>query len=245
MDLNILMTYENITTNDPNPVKRWLQRRRFSDALRIWKKPRHNELLHVLDFGGGNGELLRQMEVSSSISATLYEPTLSLMSEAKQRLSNRDDITFIESTAVLHEGTYDYVFCLEVFEHLPDKETEQALAEIQRLVKPDGLVVIGVPIEIYFPALVKGIFRMSRRYGDFDATLGNVFSAMIGQPPLQRPTTEIAVGFNYHFQHLGFDFRYLQRQIAKSFLIKKKWYSPFPIFGSMLNSEVYYLLQKT
>ena len=239
------MTYENITTNDPNPVKRWLQGRRFSDALRIWKKPRYDELLHILDFGGGNGELLRQLEVSPPIYATLYEPTPSLMAEAKQRLSSSDSVAFIESTTVLHDETYDYVFCLEVFEHLPGKETVQALAEIQRLLKPGGLVVIGVPIEIYFPALVKGIFRISRRYGEFDATLGNVFSAVIGQPPSQRPTTEIAIGFNYHFPHLGFDFRCLQRQIAKSFLIKKRWFSPFPIFGSMLNSEVYYLLQKT
>jgi len=184
------------------------------------------------------------MEVSPAISATLYEPTPSLMAEAKQRLSNRDNVTFIESTAVLHDETYDYVFCLEVFEHLPDKEEKQAVAEIQRLLKPGGLVVIGVPIEIYIPALVKGIFRMFRRYGEFDATLGNVFSAMIGQPPLHRPTTEIAIGFNYHFPHLGFDFRCLERQMAKSFLLKKRWFSPFPNFGSMLNSEVYYLLQK-
>jgi SAM-dependent methyltransferase len=239
-----LMTYENITTNDPNPAKRWLQKRRFSDALRIWEKPRHNERLHVLDFGGGNGELLRQLEASSSICATLYEPTPALMAEAKQRLSSRNNVKFVESTAVLDNATYDYVFCLEVFEHLPGKETVQALAEIQRLLKPGGLAIIGVPIEIYFPALVKGIFRLSRRYGEFDARLGNIFSAMIGQPPSQRPTAEIATGFNYHFAHLGFDYRCFQHQIAESFLIENMWFSPFPVFGSMLNSEVYYLLRK-
>lgn len=188
--------------------------------------------------------MLRQLEVSPSIRATIYEPTPSLMAEAKQMLSSRDRVTFTESTTVLQDETYDYVFCHEVFEHLPEKETVQALAEIRRLLKPGGLAVIGVPIEIYFPALIKGIFRISRRYGEFDATPRNVFSAIIGYPPSQRPTAEISTGFNYHFQHLGFDFRYLQRQIAASFLIKRRWFSPFPVLGSMLNSEVYYLLQK-
>ena len=238
------MKYQSITINDPNPVKRWLQRRRFSDALRVWKNPSPDEPLHVLDFGGGNGELLRHLEVSASIRATLYEPTPALMTEARQMLSSREGVTFTENVSVLHAETYDYVFCLEVFEHLPEKETAQALAEIRRLLKPGGLAVIGVPIEIYFPAFVKGIFRISRRHGEFDATPRNVFSAIIGQPPSQRPTAEISTGFNYHFHHLGFDFRCLQRQFAESFLIKKKWFSPFPLLGSMLNSEVYFLIQK-
>jgi SAM-dependent methyltransferase len=238
------MTYESITLKDPNPVKRWFQRRRYSDALRAWKNPRLNERVHVLDFGGGNGELLRQLAVSPSICATIYEPTPSLMAEAKQMLSSSDCVTFTESVTALRDETYDYVFCLEVFEHLPEKETVQALAEIRRLLKPGGLAVIGVPIEIYFPALVKGIFRISRRYGEFDATPRNVFAAMIGQPPSKRPTTEISSGLNYHFHHLGFDFRCLQRLIAESFPIKRRWFSPFPVLGGMLNSEVYYLLQK-
>ena len=132
------MSYESITINDPNPVKRWLQRRRFSDALSVWKNPRTDRLFHVLDFGGGNGELLRQLEGSPSIRATIYEPTPSLMAEAKQMLSSMESVTFAESVTVLQDATYDYVFCLEVFEHLPEKETAQALAEIQRLLKPGG-----------------------------------------------------------------------------------------------------------
>ena len=84
------------------------------------------------------GELLRQLEVSPTICATLYEPTPALMDEAKQRLSSRNNVMFVESTTVLDNATYDYVFCLEVFEHLPEKETAQALAEIQRLLKPGG-----------------------------------------------------------------------------------------------------------
>jgi len=243
--LGLIMTYESITINDPNPIKRWLQRRRYSDAIRVWKNLCPNGLVYVLDFGGGDGELLRQLAVSPSIRATIYEPTPSLMAEAKRKLSNREWVTFTECVNVLQDETYDYIFCLEVFEHLPEKETVQALAEIRRLLKPGGLAIIGVPIEIFFPAFVKGIFRTFRRYGEFDATPRNIFSALIGRPPLKRPTSEISSGFNYHFHHLGFDFRSLQCQLSESFLIKRRWFSPFTVLGSMLNSELYYLMQKS
>ena len=238
------MTYESLTVNDPNPVKRWIQKRRYYDALRAWEKPQLNEQVQVLDYGGGNGELLQRLADTPAVRATLYEPTASLMIEAKQMLSGREFVTFTECVTDLEDGTYDFVFCLEVLEHLPEKETVQALAEIRRLLKPGGLAVIGVPVEICFPALVKGLFRMSRRYGEFDATPGNVFAAMLGQAPSNRPTAQITPGFNYHFHHLGFDFRRLQRQIAETFTIKKRWFSPVPVFAGVLNSEVYYLLQK-
>lgn len=239
------MTYESITTSDPNPVKRWIHKHRFSDALRVLKNLPPYERLHILDFGGGNGELLYHLKFPQHVYATFYEPTPSLMAEAKQKLASRENIKFAETSMNLHNETFNLIFCLEVFEHLPEAETAQALAEICRLLKPDGYAVIGVPIEIYFPALVKGIFRMSRRYGEFDASPINVLSAMIGKPPSQRPAAEITSGFNYHFHHLGFDYRSLQCQIDEKYTIKSKWYSPFPGLGSMLNSEVYYLIQKT
>lgn len=238
------MSYETITINDPNPIKRWFQRRRFHDALRFWENS--DEEVNVLDFGGGDGELLRLLAVNPAIRASIYEPVAPLMDQAKQKLSNRKWIAFHESTTGLQDETYDYIFCLEVLEHLPQNERTQALGDIHRLLKQSGFVIISVPLEIFFPALVKGIFRMYRRFGKkYDSQPKNIFAAMIGRPPLKRPTSEIAPGFNYHFDHLGFDFRYLQRQIAESFTIKRKWFSPFPFLGSIMNSEVYYLVQKT
>jgi len=238
------MTYESITIKDPNPIKRWLQKRRFADAMRAWKNPPPDGLLHVLDFGGGDGELLRHIAVLPSIRATIYEPSPALMAEARRKLSDREGMTFTGKAADLLDDTYDYVFCLEVFEHLPERETVQALAEIHRLLKPGGLAVVGVPIEIYLPALFKGLFRLTRRSGDFDATVKNVFAATLGHPPPNRPTAEITPGCNYYFHHLGFDFRFLQRKISTTFMIRKRWFSPFPLLGQMLNAEVYYLLQK-
>lgn len=238
------MTYADITIHDRNPIKRWLQRRRFSDVITAIKSPRLREKLRILDFGAGNGELVRQMARIRAIEASVYEPTPFLMAEARENLSGLDGVAFVDSLGSVESAVFDYVFCLEVFEHLPDKETISAIMEIRRLLKPDGAAVIGVPHELFVPALVKGIFRMSRRYGDFDASPSNIIAAVLGHPPRPRPTSEISSGFGFHFHHLGFDFRILEQKLRKHFEVSQKWFSPFPHLGALLNSEVYFLLRK-
>ncbi len=238
------MAYADITIRDRNPGKRWLQRRRFSDALTVLRDARLGDRLRILDFGAGDGELVRQMASVASIEALVYEPTPSLMAEAKEILSGLDSVVFADSLDSVESGIFDYVFCLEVFEHLPEKETVEAIKVIHRMLKPDGVAVVGVPHELFLPALVKGLFRMCRRYGDFDASPNNIFAAILGRPPSRRPIAEISPGLLYHFHHLGFDYRTLERILQERLQLVKKWFSPFPIFGAALNSEVYFLLRK-
>lgn len=239
------MTYADITIRDPNPIKRWFQFRRFSDAIKILRGARFGNRLRILDFGSGDGELVRQMISISPIEAFVFEPTPSLMAEAKEKLAGLDSVVFTESLNSVESGIFDYVFCLEVFEHLPKKETVVAIAEIHRLLRPDGIAVIGVPHELFLPALLKGLFRMYRRYGDFDASLRNILAAFWGHPPSQRPIAEISPGAAYHFHHLGFDYRILEHLLQDRLQLAEKWFSPFPILGAALNSEVYFLLRKT
>ncbi len=238
------MAYADITTRDRNPVKRWLQRRRFSDALNVLRGAQLGDRLRILDFGAGDGELVLQMASIASIYASVFEPTPSLMAEAREKLARFDSVVFLESLDSVESEVFDYVFCLEVFEHLPEKETAKAIADIHRLLKPDGLAVIGVPHELFLPAMLKGLFRMFRRYGDFDARLGNILAALRGRPPLQRPIAEISPGVSYHFHHLGFDFRTLERLLKEKFQLVERWFSPFPILDAVFNSEVYFLLRK-
>ncbi len=238
------MAYADITIRDRNPVKRWLQRRRFSDALKVLRDAQFGDRLRVLDFGAGDGELVRQIVSTASIEASVFEPTPYLMAEAREKLARLDSVVFLESLDSVESEIFDYVFCLEVFEHLPEKETAKAMAQIHRLLKPDGLAVIGVPHELFLPAMLKGLFRMCRRYGAFDASPGNILAAFRGRPPFQRPIAEISPGVSYHFHHLGFDYRALERLLYEKFQLAERWFSPFPILGAALNSEVYFLLRK-
>lgn len=239
------MAYADITIRDSNPIKRWLQRRRFSDALTAVSSEGFRGELRILDLGAGSGELVRQMASIGSIEAWVFEPTPSLMAEARENLSNLDRVVFLDNLDSVESAIFDYVFCLEVFEHLPEQQTITAIRQIHRLLKPDGIAVIGVPHELFVPAFVKGVFRMSRRYGDFDASPRNILAAVLGRPPSPRPTSEISPGFAYHFHHLGFDFRTLEHKLQTHFELKQKWFSPFPHLGAFFNSEVYFVCLKS
>jgi SAM-dependent methyltransferase len=242
----ITLTYADLTTSDPNPVKRWIQGRRLSDALKFLRDADAVEGARILDFGSGDGELVRRIgrRWARPIEAWVYEPSSMRMAEARRNLEGFGRVSFVTSTTSIESGSFDFVFCLEVLEHLPPAEMRAACEEIHRLVKTRGLVVIGVPHELFLPALVKGIFRMFRRYGSFDANPRNVFAAVTGRPPLVRPAYRSPAGLMLHPEHLGFDFRALKHALCKHFVLERMWFSPFAWLGSVFNFEVYFLARK-
>lgn len=237
------MNYADITLNDPNVIKRYLQRSRFNSALKLY--PFTKAPLKVLDFGGGDGELcLRLNGIDSHSSYTCYEPTPSMFKQAKSKLSSSENITLIDSLTTIESNSLDVIYSLEVFEHLPEKTSADALDNIYALLKPGGSLIIGVPNELFLAALYKGLFRMTRRYGQHDAKLANILPCVVGKPPKVRPAWDISPGNEYHFHHLGFDHRVLKRALKTKFGHCKQVCSPFPFIGTWASPEVYFLVQK-
>ena len=241
--MSIAIDYAQITHRDPNPIKRWIQRRRLRDAARILAAHPSDSRPRVLDFGAGDGELIRCLAEVRPIEATVYEPAAEFLEQARENLAGAERISFAQSLDEVESGVFDYVTCLEVFEHLPPDETAEALRQIRRLLKPSGMAVIGVPHELYLPALVKGCFRMGRRYGSFDARWRTVLAAAVGRPPADRPELSLAPGLSYYPQHTGFDYRALEQTLRAQFCLEKRWFSPIATLGRFFNSEVYYLLR--
>lgn len=237
------MNYADITLNDPNGIKRYLQRSRFNSALKLY--PTSAEALTVLDFGAGDGELaLRLNTIASSSNYICYEPTPHMYKQAEKRLDQSNNVKLVNTLTTIEDNSLDIVYSLEVFEHLPQAESAEAFSKIYDLLKPGGKLIVGVPNELYFPALYKGLFRMTRRLGQFDAQLKNILRCFFAKPPQKRPICEISQGMNYHPHHLGFDHRKLKKQLQKSFLCSKQVASPFPILGTLFNPEVYFVMQK-
>jgi 2-polyprenyl-3-methyl-5-hydroxy-6-metoxy-1,4-benzoquinol methylase len=128
------VAYADITVNDRNPVKRWLQRRRFSDALRVLEGAALESGPWLLDFGAGDGELsLLLTDAIPAANVCVYEPTPSLLAEARAKLTGRERVCFADRLEALPPERFDFVFCLEVFEHLPERETGDAISAIARL----------------------------------------------------------------------------------------------------------------
>lgn len=237
------MSYSDYTFQDKNPVKRWLQQRRMVSATRLGQQTRQPAV--ICDYGAGNGELCKQLaEQIPEAKFICYEPSPAFFEEAKENLKTVPHTEFFQDINQVPRGTVDLLFCLEVFEHLPEKETHDALQTISGLLKPGGEVVIGVPVEVGIPALYKGIFRMTRRFGAYDANPKNVFLSFIGSPPQDRPHGEIEPGFGYHFPHTGFDYREFSKTLAGYFDLKKVSTSPFHAPGTLFMPEVYFSLAK-
>ncbi|WP_019141913.1 class I SAM-dependent methyltransferase [Noviherbaspirillum massiliense] len=237
------MSYAEITFKDKNPVKRWLQRRRLVSAVQAVSRFKAPAV--VCDFGAGNGELCKLLSRKYPNARIIcYEPVNDLLLQAKENLSSIPNVEFHANLGSIQRMSVDILFCLEVFEHLPLKETEDALQQIDDCLKDRGLAVFGVPIEIGLPALYKGCFRMLRRFGEYDANPKNVLYSLIGIPLLNRPTAEIAPGFQFHFHHTGFDYRRLKNHLRKQFELLFVLCSPFPVLGRWLNPEIYFVTQK-
>lgn len=105
-----------------------------------------------------DGELLdRCLAAYPQLRACLYEPTPALRSEATAKLSKFEKVRIVGDLTDLKERRFDLIFSLEVFEHLPENETDAAIAAIDDLTKPGDRVVIGVPHEVF---LRSGIFLL-------------------------------------------------------------------------------------
>ncbi len=239
------MKYADITFNDRNPVKRRLQRIRLDHALKVLEELPPEFAGRVLDFGAGNGELARQIfRRFPEATVVAYEPVPELNREAQEHLQGVPGVQVVGDISELKPASFDFIFALEVFEHLPAGPFEKALDEISGLARADAYLVFGVPNELFLPALVKGLFRFTRRYGEVDAVPGNILRATLGQPPQERPVKEIAPGMPYIVRHMGFDYRHFREILKERFQIEEIYGSPFPGLPPAFNFEVYFLCRK-
>jgi len=194
----------------------------------------------VLDFGAGDGELCRRIaRTRPSAFVTCYEPSPTLFRQAQDVTRAHGNVLVTPSLRDVPLRSQDVIYCLEVFEHLPERQTKEALTAMHELLRAGGTLIVGVPIEIGPPALFKGIFRMARRYGEFDARPANIFRATIGRPPSSRPKIAFDDSLPFYPHHLGFDHRRLVEHVSRYFLLSRICCSPFPAFGPIANSELY------
>lgn len=226
-----------MTWDDPNSFKRWLQRRRIADALS--RIPVGQPIGLIVDYGGGDGFLaLHAASRWPEAAIVIFEPYTELAQAARARLSDIPQAFVVEHEADLPTGA-EIVFCTEVFEHLPEAETDRALWEINRLLKPGGLLVIGVPVEIGPIALLKGLFRHARRPRAYDGDLPRIVCAALGSAPSDRPNERLGPDRRYHSFHLGFDHRSLKTRLEAFFGAAQLTGSPVAFAPGWLNAEVY------
>lgn len=236
------MSYISQTTGHRNLLRRFSHLRRFELAARIIA-PSPGE--RILDYGAGDASFLERLEGDRSLDLELvaYEPVprqyQELSAAAQGALRHCQVVSSIDE---LDGQRFNAISCLEVLEHLPPDQLDDALEDFRRLLKPGGRILVSVPLEIGPSALVKGIAR--RLMGDTDpaANLLNVLRALVGK---RVPRTMNRFdGHDYYFSHLGFDHRRLEKVLLqKGFRIENRHWSPFHALNGVLNSQVLYELR--
>ena len=227
------MSYASGTTDNSVSIKRYSHAKRFKVALRFIA--RHDK---ILDYGAGDGYFLRLAanKVGNPLSCYAYEPTI--LHELRATLA---DLLPLSQTSAefdrFEEFAFDKIFCLEVLEHLPDGEIQLALARFKKSLKRDGKIIISVPIETGISGFLKNMFRLVFSQTHADTNFKNIVRSLFGLE-VARPSG------SYIPSHIGFNYRNLYRHFAEEGLsVERECFSPFPMFGAVLNSQIFFVLR--
>lgn len=127
---------------DQTPAEAWYHEHRYGVAVRM-VQPYVRTFSRVVDLGCGDGALLSRLG-GSRTGVDISAVRLSRASAPGARLVVGDVATWGEPEAA------DVVLCTEVIEHLP--EPERLLANICRILTPDGVALVGTlndPLGMY------------------------------------------------------------------------------------------------
>ncbi|HEX5870224.1 MAG TPA: class I SAM-dependent methyltransferase, partial [Longimicrobium sp.] len=135
----------------------WSHGRRFATARRV-VQPYAGATL--LDYGCGDGTFLAIVHdlFPQSVGAEIDHV---LVEGAGERFGALDGLRFIhtDDVAALPDASFGVVTCMEVLEHCTPDAAERVIGEMRRLVAPDGVVIVSVPVETGPALLVKTAAR--------------------------------------------------------------------------------------
>ncbi|MGH7500187.1 MAG: class I SAM-dependent methyltransferase [Longimicrobiales bacterium] len=121
-------------------IVRWLERRRL-DTLHTLAAPKSGDL--VLEVGCGAGHVLERFENVRRIGVDMSE---GMLARSRRRLGNAVDLARGSAGSLpFASATFDIVLCTEVLEHVADPAA--VIAELVRVVRPGGRVIVSIPNE--------------------------------------------------------------------------------------------------
>jgi 2-polyprenyl-3-methyl-5-hydroxy-6-metoxy-1,4-benzoquinol methylase len=228
-----LMTYSHLTIDSDSAIKRFSHRKRFSLARQLLAVSAGHR---VLDYGAGDGYFLRFVRSSQPAAMMVaYDPSQEMLSQIRGADSPRAIDKAVSDVSSMEDHSFDRIACLEVLEHLTEKEQVDTLRQIRRLLADDGLLLVSVPIEIGPSAIAKNVARLIARHPHPGASLLNLIRSAFGMA-VARDAARLS--------HIGFDHRDLKRLFPRCGLeIEATVCSPWPLLGSLLNSQIFFVLR--
>ncbi len=221
-------------------IKRYSHKTRIQLAIEIYKAKAKNKK-KILDFGSGEGVLIRQLihdKDLKDISLYAYDPLIERYNDLLRKFGKDDNVKVYKDINMIKEKI-DIIFCLEVLEHLSNHNLHVAIKDLKKVLSNSGILIISVPIETGLAGLIKNIVRylISETHKGF--TFIKYFKQLLGFN-IQR------VEENKEFieSHFGFSYKTLEEDFIKpNFEIINIIYSPFKYGSSILNSQIFYVVK--
>jgi 2-polyprenyl-6-hydroxyphenyl methylase/3-demethylubiquinone-9 3-methyltransferase len=116
----------------------------------------------ILDAGCGSGEFLKFF-VSQGFRTVGLDISLSALERARRRTPESPvAMASLDEALCFKSSSFDLVWFTEVLEHLMD--TSQALTEIHRILKPEGLLVLTTPYHGFIKNLAITIVDFDKHF---------------------------------------------------------------------------------
>ena len=228
----------------------WSHRRRLQTACSMVKPFARGPLL---DYGCGDGTFLAMVS-SLFPHAVGADADANQVSDCRQRFAGLKNLGFVTTTelqAPANHGRFSLICCMEVLEHCLDADVDRLLIDFERLLAPNGTIIISVPVEIGPTLLGKQIARAIagwRRIGDYqygDSYRLNELIRMIcarNATVIERPRYPFGEGFAH--SHKGFNWRRLSARLSRSFVIRETRFSPFNAPAGWCSSQAWFRCER-
>jgi SAM-dependent methyltransferase len=166
---------------------------RFARTMWVYDNVRKNSVVLDLGCGAGMLALLKRKGI------TLTGIDLSEECVAAARRNGYDETVRGELNALpFDDGSFDYVVSLDVMGHIPAEQKDAVLAEMKRVLRPDGVTMHGIECIDH---------AAQRRYEEMSPEELRRFIAIDGHVGLEEER-EHAARFQRFFKHVAWEPRY-------------------------------------
>ena len=196
----------------------------------------------ILDYGAGDGELYKNLDLKNFVKIILFEPESKMFEDLKKNLkmmSNSINCIPLKTIKNISSVKFDLILCLEVLEHLPLPERMKFYKLCSNNLKKNGSCIIEVPIE-YGPILLLKEFRRKYLKGrKTEYSIKELFlSVFFGKIIDKHNRFDLHDKRTFISPHHGFDFFKFLDELKSYGDVKFLYNSPFKFLPKIFNQSV-------
>ena len=236
------MSYSQRLLHQGNQLTRLAHRARFNLVLKAMGNQQYRQ---VLDFGCGDGWLL-EMAAKKGVIQSGFGVDISpyMISCCEELFAGSQEFKFLqpdEMKTCIPPHSCDLFLCTETLEHVGN--AEDAIAQCLLYCTPGAKIIISAPLEVGPSLIFKQAGRyfanLKGRYGYERYSYQELMSAALFWDATRFPSSHLE---NAALKgHKGFDYRNLDKILRTKIKVTKHYFSPFPVFGNLLNSTAIWI----